>query len=40
MAQQGKVVAVTGASGYIGSKLLERLVQWLSRRLLPAVQTT
>ena len=25
MAQQGKVVAVTGASGYIGTKLLERL---------------
>lgn len=27
MAQQGKVVAVTGASGYIGTKLLERLEQ-------------
>ena len=25
MAQQRKVVAVTGASGYIGTKLLERL---------------
>ena len=27
MVQQGKVVAVTGASGYIGTKLLERLEQ-------------
>ena len=25
MAQQGKIVAVTGASGYVGTKLLERL---------------
>ena len=27
MAQQGKIVAVTGASGYVGTKLLERLEQ-------------
>ena len=27
MVQQGKVVAVTGASGYVGTKLLERLEQ-------------
>jgi UDP-glucose 4-epimerase len=27
MAQQGNIVAITGASGYVGSKLLERLEQ-------------
>ncbi len=36
MAQQGKVVAVTGASGYIGTKLLERLEQEPSLRKLVA----
>ncbi|HAA94335.1 MAG TPA: hypothetical protein DCE26_01445 [Dehalococcoidia bacterium] len=36
MAQQGKVVAVTGASGYIGTKLLERLEQEPGLRKLVA----
>jgi len=36
MAQQGRVVAVTGASGYIGTKLLERLEQEPSIRKLVA----
>jgi UDP-glucose 4-epimerase len=36
MAQQGKVVAITGASGYVGTKLLERLEQEPSRRKLVA----
>ena len=36
MAQQGKVVAVTGASGYVGAKLLERLEQEPSLRKLVA----
>ena len=36
MAQQGKVVAVTGASGYVGAKLLERLEQAPSLRKLVA----
>ena len=36
MVQQGKVVAVTGASGYIGTKLLERLEQEPSLRKLVA----
>ncbi|MDA0262884.1 MAG: NAD-dependent epimerase/dehydratase family protein [Chloroflexi bacterium] len=36
MAQQGKVVAVTGASGYVGAKLLERLEQEPGLRKLVA----
>ena len=36
MAQQGKIVAVTGASGYIGTKLLERLEQEPGLRKLVA----
>lgn len=36
MVQQGKVVAVTGASGYLGTKLLERLEQEPSLRKLVA----
>ena len=36
MVQQGKVVAVTGASGYIGTKLLERLEQEPGLRKLVA----
>ena len=36
MAQQGRVVAVTGASGYIGTKLLQRLEQEPSIRKLVA----
>ncbi|MCH7736231.1 MAG: NAD-dependent epimerase/dehydratase family protein [Chloroflexi bacterium] len=36
MAQQGKVVAVTGASGYVGTKLLARLEQESGLRKLVA----
>ena len=36
MTQQGKVVAVTGASGYVGTKLLERLEQEPGLRKLVA----
>ena len=36
MAQQGKIVAVTGASGYVGTKLLQRLEQEPGLRKLVA----